>query len=126
MNEPNPNKITIRPKLPNVIINDTMTLEEQFQNRTLRPILKMQHDLIVRMIEMYIKKKKNVYHNLTAEKKADYIKNNLLADRVIAHELRGLILGMFTLSEMDFYLQYRLALHKRIHNLLYERIKSAF
>ena len=117
-------KISMRPTLPNVVVDDSMTLDEQFQNKTLRPIMKMQHDLILAMTGMYIKKKKNVFHNLTAEKKSDYIKNNLLADRMIIHELRGLVIGMFTIEEMEYYLDNRSALNKRIQNLFFERIKS--
>jgi len=120
----NQDKISIRPELPHVVVDDTMTQDEQFQNKTLRPIMKMQHELILAMTDMYIKKKKNVYHNLTSEKKSDYIKNNLLADRMIIHELRGLVIGMFTKEEIKYYLDNRSTLNKRIQNLFFERIKS--
>ena len=117
-------KINIRPILEKLVIDDIMTLDEKFQNESLRPILKMQHDLIVLMINEFIKMKKNAFYNLSIERRPDYIKDNLLGDRMVIHELRGIVIGLFTLEETDYYLKNKSTINKRIQSLLFQRISS--
>jgi len=124
MNTYNKDKLSIRPQLPNTIINDDMTADELFQNDTLRPILKMQHDLIAFMLKEYIKVKKNAYYKLSIENRSHYVKNNILADRMIIHELRGLVIGLFTSEELVYYLAHKSAMNKRIQSLLFQRIND--
>ena len=51
------------------IINNQSSSEETFQNKTLRPILKMQNDLFIQVFINYAVKQKNVFFSLTPEKK---------------------------------------------------------
>ncbi|GAK89105.1 hypothetical protein JCM19297_3629 [Nonlabens ulvanivorans] len=53
--------VALRPEIPNARVSDDMSVEEQFQNRTLRPIAKLQHDLLIAVFHNYIKKHKNVF-----------------------------------------------------------------
>ena len=124
MNSYHKDKLSIRPILAKLVIHDNMTPDEQFQNQTLRPILKMQHELIILMVTAYIKMKKNAFYKLSNEKRPDYIKNNLLADRMIINELRGLVIGLFTVEETAYYLNNKSAISKRIQSLLFQRIIS--
>jgi hypothetical protein len=50
-------------------INNQSSSEEIFQNKTLRPILKMQNDLFIQVFINYAIKQKNVFFSLTPEKK---------------------------------------------------------
>jgi hypothetical protein len=118
-------KKDLRPKLLNVVVNEDMHPDEIFQNQTLRPILKFQHETIIRMTQEYIKNKKNIYHNLNAEQKSDYLKNTLLADRMKSHELKGIIIAMFTLNELEYYLENKSRINKRIQALLFQRMEGA-
>jgi len=117
-------KLNLRPELPNVIIEDNMNPDECFQNETLRPILKIQHELIITLVKGYFKKKKNVFYNLTVDKREGYIKSNLLGDPKIIHELRGLVIGLFTSEEMERYLNNTSTINKRIQALLFQRING--
>ena len=117
-------KLGIRPTLANVIVKENMSPDEQFQNETLRPILKLQHELIIALVKEYFKKKKNVFYNLTLDKREDYIKNNLLGDPKIIHELRGLVIGLFTKEEIERYLKNKSTVNKRIQALLFQRING--
>jgi hypothetical protein len=117
-------RITIRPKLDHLIITDAMSKDEQFQNASLRPILKMQHEVISSMVSEYLKMKKNTFYNLSKEQKPKYLKETLLADRNVLHELRGIIIGMFSSEEMTYYLDNKSAVNKRIQSLLLQRISS--
>lgn len=124
LNSSDKNKISIRPKIAKAVVNENMMPDEKFQNESLRPILKMQHELLIVLIKEFIILKKNAYYELSNEKKPDYIKNNLLADKRILHELRGLVLGLFTLEEMEYYLNNKSSINKRIQSLLFQRISS--
>ncbi|MBF4984411.1 hypothetical protein FNJ87_08750, partial [Nonlabens mediterrranea] len=48
--------VALRPEIPNARVSDEMSIDEQFQNRTLRPIAKLQHDLLIAVFHNYIKK----------------------------------------------------------------------
>ena len=50
-------------------ISNQSSIEEIFQNKTLRPILKLQNDLLVQVFINYSLKQKNVFFTLTPEKK---------------------------------------------------------
>ena len=51
-------KKSIRPILPNIASQTYKSQGEAFQNITLRPILKMQHDLLIARFESYLNKNK--------------------------------------------------------------------
>jgi len=124
MNAYDSERMKIRPEIQNLVIQDNMTIEEKFQNRTLRPILKVQHELIVLRVNDFVKLKKNTFYKLPIEKRADYIKQNLLGDKMIIHELRALVSGLFTLEETKYYLQNKSTINKRMQSLLLQRISS--
>ena len=52
------NKIEIRPGIPGISDVLNKTVEESFQNETLRPILKLQHDLLVVYFKEYTETRK--------------------------------------------------------------------
>ena len=84
----------------------------------------MQHDLIRSMVNHYFKIKKNVFYKLSLEEKPQYIKDKLLTDKMIRYQLTGMIIGMMTQDEMDYYISNQSPINKRIQSLLYQRIMS--
>ncbi|PRP68284.1 glyoxalase [Nonlabens agnitus] len=117
--------VALRPGIPNAKVNDTMSADEQFQNRTLRPVAKLQHDLLVEVFRNYIKKHKNVFYGLTAVKRVDYIENAVNRDQKFRNSLKGIIIGMFTIKEYLFYISNSSALNKRMMNIVRERLISS-
>lgn len=105
-------------------IFETSTLEERFQNQTIRPILKFQNDLFVEVFRNYATKQKGVFFTLSPEKKMSYIENAIQRDIKFRNSLKGIIIGMFTISEYKEYIQNSSRLNKRMMNLLIERLKS--
>ena len=106
------------------IINNQSSLEEVFQNRTLRPILKMQNDLFIQVFINYAVKQKNVFFSLTPEKKMVYIENVIQRDIKFRNSLKGMIIALFTLDEYAEYIRISSNLNKRMMNMLVERLKS--
>lgn len=116
--------ITLRPELPNVRLDVTMSPEESFQNKTLRPIIKLQNDLLVAVFKNYIKKHKNAFQDLTIDTRLDYIDNAIQKDIKFRNSLKGIIIGLFTLIEYELYIKNSSALNKRMMNIVKERLKS--
>ena len=116
--------LQLRPQIPSAKILPGMTAEESFQNKTLRPIAKLQNDLLVAVFRNYARKHKNVFYDLSVEKRMDYIENAIHKDMKFRNSLKGMIIGQFTLDEYDTYIQNSSALNKRMMNLVKERLKS--
>jgi len=113
-----------RPDIPTSKINDQMGSEEYFQNAILRPILKLQNDLFISVFKNYIKKHKNVFYELSLEKKQRYIEHAIQKDIKFRNSLKGIIIGMFTVEEYETYTMNSSALNKRMMNLLIVRLKD--
>jgi hypothetical protein len=113
-----------RPDIPTSKINDQMGSEEYFQNAILRPILKLQNDLFISVFKNYIKKHKNVFYELSLEKKQRYIEHAIQKDIKFRNSLKGIIIGMFTVEEYQTYTMNSSALNKRMMNLLIVRLKD--
>ena len=116
--------ILIRPEIPSAKITSMMSDEEYFQNNTLRPIAKLQNDLLVEVFKNYARKHKNVFYGLSIEKRLDYVENAIQKDIKFRNSLKGIIIGQFTIQEYEVYTQNSSALNKRMMNLVKERIKS--
>lgn len=113
-----------RPDIPTSKINDQMGSEEYFQNAVLRPILKLQNDLFISVFKNYIKKHKNVFYELSIEKKQRYIEHAIQKDIKFRNSLKGIIIGMLTVEEYETYTLNSSALNKRMMNLLIVRLKD--
>ena len=105
-------------------ITNQSSAEEIFQNRTLRPILKLQNDLFIQVFINYAVKQKNVFFSLTPDKKMAYIENVIHRDIKFRNSLKGMIIAFFTLEEYAEYIQISSNLNKRMMNILIERLKS--
>ena len=105
-------------------ITNLSSSEELFQNRTLRPILKLQNDLFVLVFINYAVKQKNTFYDLSPEKKLAYIENTIQRDIKFRNSLKGMVIGLFTSDEYEAYIQNSSNLNKRMMNMLIERLKS--
>jgi len=118
------NLLRIRPEIPSAKINENMSSGERFQNSTLRPIIKLQNDLLVEVLRNYINKHKGVFYNLALEKKLKYIENAIQKDIKFRNSLKGIIIGQFTLEEYIIYTNNSSALNKRMMNIVINRLKD--
>ncbi len=114
----------IRPLLKVAKVTDIMSDQERFQNSTLRPIIKLQNDLLLVVFDNYIKKRKNVFYQLTIEKRLQYIANAIRKDLKLRNSLAGMIIGHFTIEEYSLYKNNTSALTKRIMSLIIQRIQD--
>jgi hypothetical protein len=105
-------------------VNLSTSLEEQFQNKTLRPILKFQNDILVSFFIAYAIKNKNAFFSLSLNNKERYIEKAVQSDTVFRNQLIGIVIGLFTVEEYNEYIKNSSNLNKRILKMLIERWKS--
>ncbi|WP_179338792.1 glyoxalase [Winogradskyella ludwigii] len=116
------NLLDIRPEITSARTYEGMSTEEAFQNTTLRPVIKLQHDLLMAVFSNYIAKRKNVFFELELPKQLEYIEHAVQKDTKFRNNLKGLIIGQFTVEEYDLYTQNSSALNKRIITIIKERL----
>jgi hypothetical protein len=100
------------------------TLEERFQTQTLRPVLKLQNELLLRLFKNHIIESKNIFYKLSPENKNLFIENSLQKNIALKNKLLGVILGMFTVEELEIYSTQIGVFNKRIASLIIARIRS--
>lgn len=110
---------SIRPTL-NLVDTNTKSIE-LFQNETLRPILKLQNELTLSLLKNHKNYNPITLYNpdrLQYETRLlKYIQSNL----ELKNQLIGMIVGMFTNSEIEFYHKNRKELKKRITQMQLKR-----
>ena len=116
--------LQLRPEIPSAKISENMSSEEKFQNGTLRPIVKLQNDLLVEAFRNYINKHKNAFYDLGIQKRIIYIENAIQRDIKFRNSLKGMIIGQFTIEEYRTYIKNSSALNKRMMNLVKQRIQD--
>ena len=114
----------LRPEIPSAKVTPMMSDEEYFQNTTLRPIAKLQNELLIKVFKNYVRKHKNVFYNLPIQKRLEYEGNSIQKDMKFRNSLKGIMIGQFTIQEYEVYTENSSALKKRMMNLVKERIKS--
>ncbi|MDR6301011.1 glyoxalase [Mesonia maritima] len=116
--------LNIRPEIPSAKVTQNMSSDEKFQNATLRPVIKLQNDLLVEAFRNYIRKHKNVFHELALDRRLTYIDNAIHKDMKFRNSLKGMIIGQFTIEEYQRYIQNSSALNKRMMNLVSQRLQD--
>ncbi|MFT5745125.1 MAG: hypothetical protein ACI9XO_000725 [Paraglaciecola sp.] len=114
----------LRPQIPIIIEENAASDAEKFQNRTLRPILKFQHDLLVELFKRYIEKRKGVFHKLIEERKLEYIEHSVRKDLKFKNLLLGVIIGYFTAEETILFFKAENENSRRMSNLIIQRLQS--
>ncbi len=117
--------LSIRLTIPTATADVVTSDSERFQNITLRPILKFQHELLLQLFRHYAVRKKNVFFQLAMERRSSYIEKVLSTDLNFRNELKGVIIGHFTTEEYLLYTANTTALNKRIFGMIKERLLSS-
>ena len=106
------------------VVTASSSGEEAFQNQVLRPILKLQNNLLVLSFKNYVSKNKIDFKTKSVEKKLIIIENAIQKDIKFRNALKGMIIGFFTTEEYVTYIKNSSNLNKRMMGMLIERLKS--
>mgnify|MGYP006998167867 CR=1 FL=1 len=99
-----------------------MSAEERFQNETVRPIIKMQHDLLITHFQHYLKAKKYQLDDSADKKLVEFITSSFQKDQQLRNTVQGLIIGHFTVDEYKQFADIASETNKRIIQITKERI----
>lgn len=112
------NRVSIRP----VLNLSSVQEEENFQNTTLRPILKLQNDLIMSVFLHFCKKQKIVMSKIAKEHFQQEVTALIKKNAVLRNQLLGIIIGQFTQEEFAVYVEKDSEFNKRILSMMGKRI----
>ena len=99
-------------------------VEEQFQNQTLRPILKMQHLLLASLMLTQIQRYKGTFFQLSKPDRLEWIANTLREDARLRHLLAGTIIGHFTMDELEIFEANEAECMRRLMQMMVQRLQS--
>ena len=116
-------KLDLRPTLDLPTL-ELMTPVENFQNQTLRPILKLQNETYLALFQTYTVRQKTDFNALSRDKKRIFIEQSLQKDLVLKNTFIGITLGIMTMEELEIYILESKEYNRRIITMLMERIKS--
>ena len=115
-------RISLRPTVDSAKVDETTHQNEVFQNETLRPIIKMQHLLILAFVSDHVLKLNKGFLELSKGKQRTFVTNLFAKDNTFKHRLTGIILGQFTVEEFKTYTTITNYVNKRILNICLERM----
>ena len=119
-------KTQLRPEISSINKTENFSIEEEFQNEVLRPIIKLQNDLIFICFEYFLKLNKVKFSELNTSEKAGLIQKLFKVDMRLKSELRSLIIGLFTFQEYKDYLNHASKMNKRINSIIQKRVESFY
>ena len=118
-------QLTLTPDLRLGPLPQTTLPEEAFQNETLRPVAKLQNDLLVSALGLFLRKRKVDMRQTAAKQRFEKIKELVARDNRLRGLLFGIIVGQFTTTEMAYYLAHESEVNRRLTNLLTERLTES-
>jgi hypothetical protein len=118
-------RIEIRPKLNIVSEDEYISFSERFSNTTLRPIIKLQHDLFIAVFKNNAKSRKLILKNISNQKMIAFVDNLLFKDSNFRQLVIGLVIGHFTIDEYNQYIDKTTDLDKIIISLIDESMHDS-
>ena len=112
----------VRPNLPDSLVEGNLKEEELFQNMVLRPVIKMQHEILILRVKSHFLSKKVVFHIMDKKKRVNAIESAFQNDNAFKKEIQGMILGQLTIEEFKTYLKSERSMNKRIIQMVRNRM----
>ncbi|UOQ72669.1 hypothetical protein [Hymenobacter cellulosilyticus] len=116
--------LALRPTLPTALTAEPEATAGDFLHRTLRPVLKLQNDLLLQLVADFVRE-----HHVAflTRSPADQLRTlaELLGRNVkLRYTIIGVVIGLFTRAEQAFYRQHRSEVNRRLMELATQRVQS--
>ena len=112
----------VRPTLPKSLTQGALKEEELFQNMVLRPVIKMQHDILILRVKSYFTSKRVMFNMMDKKKRTVAIEQAFLGDNAFKKEIQGMILGQLNADEFKGYIKSERSMNKRIIQMVRNRM----
>ncbi len=116
------NKTSIRPAI--VTEKAAESSAKQFQNEVLRPILKLQNDLLLAIVRHFLQKRKVKFASLSKPARLEWIAHSLRQDNRMRDLLLGTVIGHFTIEEWHIFEKDESEFRRRITEMLTKRLQD--
>jgi hypothetical protein len=113
-----------RPIIADLVNAGTSDIEK-FQNEVIRPVIKMQHELLISSLKNYLQKRKVDFSILPDKKKRSKISSIYKTDNNYKNMTLGFVIGQFSMDEFKFYADNSSEINKRILQITSQRIKDS-
>jgi hypothetical protein len=120
--EREPTIIQLRPSITTIAETAESSVMEFFQNKTLRPILKLQNQVLIDAFKGFNAQKLAAFIRLANDQKRAWIRDILSKDAITRNVILGLILGMLTREELSFFFEHEKECRQRIMDMAAERL----
>lgn len=114
--------IQLRPKIETIAETLESSALEFFQNKTIRPILKLQNQALVITFNGLNTNKKVTYSRMSDMQKRMWIRNILSKDAIVRNVIIGMVLGMMSHDELGFFFDHEKECRTRIMDMVAERL----
>jgi hypothetical protein len=113
----------MRPLISSALTDKSKSIEV-FQNEVLRPVIKMQHEIILAYIGS-LEQFKNILSQKGSRLDFQTRVHTFISRQLdIKNQLIGMVLGMLTEEEFVFYRDHQNDLHKRISQMISQRVSD--
>jgi hypothetical protein len=117
--------VALRPTIDTARTSDVSSIE-LFQNETLRPIIKLQHEVFIGLVKSQPKFEDLLVKKGTSQQFHNKIRTFLVKQPHLKHVLNGMVIGMFTAEELVTYTKHATDFNKRISGMICQRIADTF
>mgnify|MGYP000290953906 FL=1 len=118
--------LKLRPKIKSIHQDLNTSDLEQFQNDKLRPILKLQHEILLALFHSSLSRDKVLFAELKADEKRSKLDQLFQKDLSFKNQSIGAVIGMLTVDEYTVYTKDTSAHNRRIITMLKQRIMSTY
>ncbi len=112
-----------RPEIKGIVKDSTLEIEK-FQNETIRPIIKMQHDFLIGLFKLQLSKRKIDLTVIAKDEMLAKIKSIFEKDNNFKNLILGVVIGHFSKIEFETYKENPTEFHKRIIQITIQRIQD--
>lgn len=110
-----------RPDLPEEILDGVATEAEDFQNKVLRPIIKMQSDLLIAHLNAKLDSLKVDLSLHNSLKQEEILTKLFHKDQAFKREIVGMVIGHFDTKEYESYMPINKEINRRIVQIVLNR-----
>ena len=118
--------LNLRPKIKSIQQDLNASHLEQFQNDKLRPILKLQHEIVLALFQSNLFRNKVLFAELKVEEKRSKLDQLFQKNLSFKNQSIGAVIGMLTLDEYTVYTKDTSVHNRRIIAMLKQRIMSTY
>ncbi|MCB2376372.1 hypothetical protein LGH70_02190 [Hymenobacter sp. BT635] len=116
--------LALRPVLPMALPTEPESNTGDFLHRTLRPVLKLQNELLLTVIADFVREHHIAFAGRSTTEQQRQLAELLARNVKLRYTIIGCVMGLFTGPELAFYRQNRSEVNRRILELTTQRVQS--